>query len=404
MSLGAILFSILFFDRHTVFPGFSALLPCLGTAGLIWIGTRTDSIFYRILSLKALVFVGLISYSLYLWHWPILVFRRLISYGLPKPIVGDWITWLIMFGVAVASWRFVEKPFRHQGATRPGQRRKTFVTFAVASISLIIFNLVILKKNGLASRFDEASLFALSGKMAFSPNRKQCHQNDNYRLSYEDSCVYNETETPAKFLLWGDSHGVELADAISKNIDAADGGLRAITYSSCPPVIGYKSRASLGCEAHNRQTLKKIIEDQSIRLVVLIASYSSYASTSRNFLDFFKMTIDQLLAADKKVIVISPVPRAPWPVLEAYARSIKRTGSDYLKFPLDFHLKKSGDLTDQIKTWSLQIEIFDPAEILCDSETCLAAENGEPLYFNSHHLSIFGARKIAEVLIQDIKK
>ena len=84
--------------------------------------------------------------------------------------------------------------------------------------------------------------------------------------------------------------------------------------------------------------------------------------------------------------------------------SIKRTGSDDLMFPLDFHLKKSGDLSDQIKTWSLPIEVFDPAEILCDSETCLAAENGEPLYFDSHHLSIFGARKIAEVLIQYIKK
>jgi len=398
ISVGAILFSILTFDRQTVFPGFHALIPCLGTAGLLWINSQGSSIFYRVLSFRPLVFIGLISYSLYLWHWPILVFSNLASYGMTEPFMPDWLIWVVIFSLAALTWQFVEKPFRRT-SDQLLNRRNTFISLGTISVVLIIINLTIIREEGFKGRLNDNSLRALAAKQNFSPHRQKCHQSDGYQLTYETSCVYNQSSEAPQFLLWGDSHGVELADALSKNLKEVGQSIRAITYSSCPPIIGYKSRSSLGCEAHNTNVLTKISADPSVQEVILVASYSSYLPQNGSLLTLFKSTVELLLAAGKKVVIVLPIPHAPWPVPEAFARSSSRTGTQELHFPLDLHLKKSIGLIDEIKAWGLPIQVFDPTTTLCNSDVCSTTQQGEPLYFDSHHLSMFGAQAVADDLM-----
>src|SRR5579863_4506512 len=113
-GLALILAAGLFYSPKTPFPGLSALVPCVGTALIIVAGTRSTTIVGRLLSTKPMVGLGLISYSLYLWHWPILVFQRLGT--LLINVASAHVTQAVIFAVALTvsylSWRFVEEPFR----------------------------------------------------------------------------------------------------------------------------------------------------------------------------------------------------------------------------------------------------------------------------------------------------
>ncbi|MEO1020870.1 MAG: acyltransferase, partial [Pseudomonadota bacterium] len=105
VGLAAIAWSVTRFDEATIFPGFAALLPTFGTAALIWAGMGPGtSLVNRLLSQKPLVFVGLISYSLYLWHWPLIVFHEFSVAHRPSP--RELLVILaISFVLAIISWR-----------------------------------------------------------------------------------------------------------------------------------------------------------------------------------------------------------------------------------------------------------------------------------------------------------
>ena len=112
--------AVMFFSDKTPFPGYAALLPCLGAALVIWSGSGTAVA--RALSFRPMVFIGLISYSLYLWHWPLIVFAKLL---LVQPFTPFQQLLLIGLatGLSVLTWRFVETPFRRRGGARLGSGR-----------------------------------------------------------------------------------------------------------------------------------------------------------------------------------------------------------------------------------------------------------------------------------------
>ncbi len=118
LGLGGILIPCFFYDKHVLFPGVAAIPPCLGTALIIWsngVGkTRGDlTSLGRLLSLRWVVFIGLISYSLYLWHWPLVAYTNYWSLK-PTPLFWKWLIVLLSFILAVFSWKYVETPFRRR--------------------------------------------------------------------------------------------------------------------------------------------------------------------------------------------------------------------------------------------------------------------------------------------------
>ena len=119
------------FSDSTPFPGLAAVVPCVGSALVIHAGAGGSSRATALLGCKALVFGGLISYPLYLWHWPILaLFRH--YYGVDSPPETIAVAYLISFLVATVSWRFIERPFReHRALSR-------IVVFRVAGAMMIV--------------------------------------------------------------------------------------------------------------------------------------------------------------------------------------------------------------------------------------------------------------------------
>ena len=142
-----------FFSAATPFPGVAALLPCIGAALIIAAGRSGPSLAGQCLSFTPLVFVGMISYSLYLWHWPMIVFQGmggLLIQGV-SPKTAKLVVMAASFVIATLSWRFIEQPFR--GRRFSISRPAIFSLAAASAAILLALGSSILFTNGLPSRF-----------------------------------------------------------------------------------------------------------------------------------------------------------------------------------------------------------------------------------------------------------
>src|SRR5450756_2908179 len=141
---------VFFYSTATLFPGLAALPPCLGAFLVILSGKSGLSSAGRVLALKPLVFVGLISYSLYLWHWPVLAFAAYLS----KTELGTGVHIGLLaasFALAILSWQFVEKPFRQRRIFR--QRPHIFGFAGASLVALLALGLVVGSQQGFPARF-----------------------------------------------------------------------------------------------------------------------------------------------------------------------------------------------------------------------------------------------------------
>ncbi len=150
--------SILLMRDDVPFPGLAALVPCLGSALIIGSGQSGPTYVSRCLSLKPLVFVGLISYSLYLWHWPLIVLHDIYPTIIPTRsiFITRLLLGLLAILLATLSWRFVELPFRRINATRSDG--STITCGLLASCAVVALGVLVLACNGFPGRFPPAAL------------------------------------------------------------------------------------------------------------------------------------------------------------------------------------------------------------------------------------------------------
>lgn len=241
-ALAAIVLPMLLYDGSTVFPGLAALPPVLGATVLIWTGVTGPSLMHRLLSLRAMVLIGLISYSLYLWHWPVLAFLRAgtASSTLP-PALATFAVGLSML-MAFLSWRFVERPFRLRSGTDPETGKTTGLTgAAIARYSVIgtaafaALAGVILLGNGWPHRVSD-DVLAISADAKPTRFDLICMQ----RYTLDDACrigVPTEAGDPVDLVLIGDSHAAAAAEAV--DLAAHEAGLSGAFLGnvSCAPLL-----------------------------------------------------------------------------------------------------------------------------------------------------------------------
>lgn len=176
-GLAMMLIAVVAFRTTTPFPSLWTLIPCLGAAFVIHAGLSGDTATSRLLSVYPLVFIGLISYSLYLWHWPVFVFAHILF---DRPIAPAETAALIALSLllSVLSWRFVEMPFRR---TRTGRSYPARVYFAGAAAALAVTTvagLVMHATRGLPQRLDTETQRFYAASQDYNPLRRNCNTED----------------------------------------------------------------------------------------------------------------------------------------------------------------------------------------------------------------------------------
>jgi peptidoglycan/LPS O-acetylase OafA/YrhL len=407
--------AVLLYTADTPFPGVAALLPCGGTALVLYACSR-EGIVQRVLSLRPIVFIGLISYSLYLWHWPLYVFARYVRVG-PLPLWESVALIIASVVLAVLSWRFVERPFR---ANRHLFTRKgVFVLSGVVAAAFLAFSGASFAGAGFPMRFpaDVQRIVAEAGDA--EPQRHGCFNRAPQQVAAGDFCTFGDRgATRLGVLLWGDSH----ADAI---LPAVDGGavswhrpLYFIGRGRCPPLLHIEltDEPTTRCARLNDEALRVAMRPD-ITTVILAARWAYYdqgtgvgpdANEARHLIDlsaagqgedqharFARMlaaTVNTLLNAGKEVVLVGDVPEVAEPVPETLAR-IKLYDAQADIRPTRAAFEARQHFVEAAMAGLPRVTILKPGDILCRGGRCAIERDGLPLYADHHHLSVFGAEQ-----------
>jgi peptidoglycan/LPS O-acetylase OafA/YrhL len=377
-------------SKQDAFPGWRALLPCLGAALVIYAGQAREfnSRFgvERWLGSRPLVFVGLISYSLYLWHWPALVFARMFKLGTLSLPGTVW----TLAGVTVASvlsWKFVESPFREFNRRPP---KKALIFALTGMLTFFAVGQLALFKRGWPERLPKAAQRIQTESENFNPRRKECHGDPiPPPAELKDHCVYGAAVEPA-YAVWGDSFAAEIAWQMGRWMIAKNKAVLHVSYSSCPPAALPFLELPPNCLEANRRALKELRERREVEIVFLVARYDAYAT---NWLEGLEEVVRELHTAGKKAVIIYPVPEAHEPVPAQLARALWRDQSFEKTYPsrAEFEAKNREIIArlDQIRR-DTGAEALAPAAILCGEVLCQTQADGHALYFDKTHLSLYG--------------
>lgn len=387
LGLGLIGYAIIVFTESTRFPGLNALFPVVGAVLLIHCARGTSAGW--LLSHRIPVFIGLISYSLYLWHWPIIVFSE---YRLGHALSGLETVAAIAASLIVAtlSWRYVERPFRVKGLVT---RRRIFQGAGTAMAGMVALALTGVISNGWAGRFPEEVARLEGYANAYNPRREDCHRDEDRIIPMEQSCVYGAAEPPT-FAVWGDSHAIELSYALGEVAARHRKSVMQFTYSSCPPSLGLEVGLRPNCREYNDAVVAFLAQDHEITTVFLVAAYAAHHWHIETFSEGIRKAVSLLLGAGKRVVLVYPIPTA--------SASIPRTLARYAAAgtPLD---SSTIDEAEYLRKTAFAFQLLDsisdanvvhvlPHERLCDGRNCAVQVNGAPLYYDQQHLSIAGAQ------------
>ena len=204
-----LLLPVAIYDDRTPFPGLAAVVPCLGTGILLVTGNTGPNFVRSVLENRVLVFIGLISYSLYLWHWPLLVFLRLRFVQTELSPLLTAIGVVLSFSIAIISWHFIERPFRRR---ENFDRRTIFGYSAVSVLASLAIGSAVYFSGGIPGRVEPDALAFEKSSTDIDPLRDRCHG----RVNHPPCQFAGKESAPVSFALWGDSHAAAFRPSLEE--------------------------------------------------------------------------------------------------------------------------------------------------------------------------------------------
>jgi peptidoglycan/LPS O-acetylase OafA/YrhL len=384
-----------FFSAATPFPGAAALLPCAGAALIIAAGRSGPSFAGRCLSFTPLVFVGMISYSLYLWHWPMIVFQGmggLLIQGV-SPKTAKLAVMAASFVVATLSWRFIEQPFRGR---RFSISRPAIFSFAAASaVILLALGGSILFTNGLPSRFPTeavkvASFLETSDSATEGQYRVgKCFLTgkDSYNQFDPSVCLHRDPQKK-NYLLIGDSHAAQLWYGLSSVFP--DANIMQATASGCKPTLEQNVGADEKCIALMHFIFSEYLPAHPVD-TLLVAARWDHGDLAR---------LPRAIAAAKpranEIVLFGPIFQYDSALPRLLAMSIKQNKpqvpADHL---ITYYQGLDAEMAALAST-QLRVHYISYYKLLCQQQACLEyAAPGIPLQSDYGHLTGDGSMLMA---------
>jgi len=411
-GLASICYTFFFHKPGAPFPGVAALPSVIGTALVIWSGNlpRGGQLLWgqRLLGCKPLVWCGLASYSLYLWHWPFFAFHRYIFDHLPSvPVSVAYV--VAAFAISALSLRYVERPFRHKRLC--GSRKLMFAFFFAGSGLVVGVSLAIYVGGGLPSRVptEVLRLDNVEGNRPYEgkPQELLAGGTEVYALGLPDR--------PPEVLLWGDSHaGVLLSVMDGVCRDAGVSG-QAVIRGRTPPLLGWSGERETTDEHKNALATGRVVEGMlqtgSVRVVILALRWSYYVrrvpplDPSRvplaGFEEALLETVTKLQKFGVKVVLLEEVPIFPGhvPRRAALARWIGVPELSLLATEVEVFRKPYGPVLARLQAMDPEVVILDPLPLFVTNGRIESRdESGLLLWRDQHHLTESAAKRLAPVL------
>ena len=411
LGVAAIVWSVAAFTEGADFPGWRAAIPALGAAAIILAGGVGPAA--RLLSLRPFVMIGKLSYSLYLWHWPVIVFA---SYGAAAPLGLGARIGCVALAVLLASLslRFVETPFR-TGRIGAG-RARIFAWNGVGGGLVLAAAAALVIADGAPRRFS-ANLRAADAAEGLLHDRRDCHFLTVARLRADDVCIRGAAGVAPSFALVGDSH----ADALSPGLFAAarDAGAAGWQITGAGlQAFPDRWRPIEGGPTPISRAIIRFLEDRPEAKTVILSGYWSYYATGNAYRHkrglwvdaaydgsgpaynprSLKSAIAQLAARfpDRRFVLLDDAGAGPGLHLKTYARIYAVSGA---RPPSGVSLAEAARqratyelIFKDLAAQSRQIAYLPVHAALCSAWGCpLFDGRRRALYRDGDHLSVHGA-------------
>jgi peptidoglycan/LPS O-acetylase OafA/YrhL len=382
------------------FPGFNALAPCIGAAMFIWSGIGVPSLKRSGYSpLTIAKFFGQISYSLYLWHWPLFTFARFSR----NSLVLDGTDKIALFALTVLisylSWRFVEQPFRLKSLAPT--RRAAFGIAGLASVVLLAGGAFGIILSRTPSDADRAALQLESYNIYnYQPLYRlgDCFAPDSG--VFGDSCLALATGK-TNWLLWGDSLAAHYFHGLRKATDPQSVNILQATQAACMPTLNAAAQGNASCRGFAAQ-MDGFFRERKPDLVIMSADWLEYARPPRfdGMIADLGQTISRLNELGIAVVVLGPAvqfrARLPSMLMRAHLRAIEPRPDDFVLpdiFALDDRMKAA--LPAHAKF--AYISVVDAA---CPLRQCpLTVDGGIPLSWDHAHLTAEGSSYVMDRVV-----
>ena len=381
------------FTKSTPFPGVAALVPVIGTAAIVYTGKAGGSFVTSVLSLKPIVFFGLISYSLYLWHWPLLLFAR-IRYPYAEHL--EWAVIAASIVLSVVTWKLIEQPFR-----RSSMPLKKLLAFMVVFVMAILgISLASHATNGFPSR--HTAFDTLERNSKFEVSDAKLFSLSGVSLGHKGKLVQS---SDVDFFVVGDSHAAMMLPMFDKV--ATETGLAGLSLARA-------ARKPFGDNAQFKpitQAIIQMIELHKPTTVFLVARWAALFGEAVSATDYaenlllLRKVIESGTRYDVDMLLVSQVPDYQLP--RAVLRYQIVSGKDSSNYP-DIDQQDLQARTKSISTAFEQL-ITEGAQLI-DLSQAFYDSNGEfnvgssptILYWDTNHLTQMGAIELLSEVFRPV--
>ncbi len=401
------------------------LIPLAGVAAMIAAGPA--SAVNRLLSNRALVFVGLISYPLYLWHWPLLSYVRIAESGDPP----SWLLWAavtLSFVLAWATFRFVERPVRF------GVRAHRGVASLTAAMCLLALgSRAIAVGDGLPQR--PAVRYAMNAEAMMQREPRQDEACTRLFAAGHAPVYCRFAPSGGRTIaLIGDSHAHVLFPGIADLAARSGRSTLLLANSGCPPfegaVTGRNERERETCATLIERILSAVERQPNVEAVVIasrgpqyidgtgfgpveahynyppIASRDGRLSPARAFIEGLGATARRLHAGGKVVAYVLQVPELGVPARDCLARPLvlvsTRRGCSVDQAVVVDRMREYRALVRDLSTETGFLRVVDPAPALCAADSCRGVDPDGLLYADDNHLSVLGSYRVAPIILESL--
>lgn len=402
VGLALLAWSLVSISENSDFPGIISAVPALGTALIILAGCYGAPLLTRALSVRPLVSIGLVSFSLYLWHWPVLALYR-YAYG-DLDISSSFLCLMLIMALTYASYFFVERPFRPSGS------KVKLIAIPALGIATLALSMILVQAGGvldpLSPKAYQDKLASLrSGARPAAEASYVCQGAFDASLFESEKCVAGNTSKEPKTLLIGDSNAAHFAGYLSVIAEEQNISIRNVEHHACPPFPDGRSEKyvrdgyKVSCPSYYE---KARAEFHKYDTIIVAASWLAYQMQHKDAFDEdIEALLDDLDKSGKNIVIGLKAP--------TFNAMDRQCAEKALKVPfLDCQsktiLKDSGEMAVNRQIIDLSarkrnISTFSVRNLICNGDICNAFSNGTPLYYDGGHLSLAGSEKLGQIAV-----